>query len=76
MKVPMLDLPRQQATFGDSPVELVSDVIATGQYLNNKWPNSLQIAICGLLRPAVCGKSRVGPARSNRVAFGGRRPGG
>jgi dTDP-4-amino-4,6-dideoxygalactose transaminase len=38
MKVPILDLPRQQATFGDGLIELVSDVIATGQYLNNKWP--------------------------------------
>ena len=38
MKVPILDLPRQQATFGDGLIELVTDVIATGQYLNNKWP--------------------------------------
>ena len=41
MKVPMLDLPRQQATFGDGLIELVSDVIATGQYLNNQWPTLL-----------------------------------
>jgi dTDP-4-amino-4,6-dideoxygalactose transaminase len=38
MKVPILDLPRQQATFGDRLIELVSDVIGTGEYLNNQWP--------------------------------------
>jgi dTDP-4-amino-4,6-dideoxygalactose transaminase len=38
MKVPILDLPRQQATFGDDLINVVSDVITAGQYLNSQWP--------------------------------------
>jgi dTDP-4-amino-4,6-dideoxygalactose transaminase len=56
MKVPILDLARQQATFGDGLIKLVSGVIATGQYLNTQWPTFFEAQFadyCG--RPFAVG---------------------